>query len=639
MKGDFSRSTYRPANHYSGVRLQQGRVLLDAEWNEQADLAQHAGRTANADVVGRCGTPKGEGGFLVTVEAGAKDLRIAPGRCYVDGILCENEASTRYTEQPDLPGPPLPAADGQYAVYLDVWERHLTAVDQYGASFPPMAESALGGPDTATRTRVVWQVRLAPVAARSCAAFEPPAAPTGRLRAQEVKVPAGGGDCLVPAGGGYRRLENQLYRVEVHDPAAEPVVKWSRDNGSVVSRVLAVDTATLTIVVEDAGRDDVLGFAAARWVELSDEERALNGQSGALFEVSRVSGASITVTNPDGLSLATGANPTLRRWDGRLALTAGTPTEVEDGVQVEIDGGGFAAGDHWLIPARTATGKVEWPRDAGGAPVFETRHGTAHHYCALAVVSVTGGMFDAAPLDCRPQFPPLTAITAADVSYDPAACQNLAGATTVQQAIDLLCGTRGEDRAIRVKGVSFLSGAPLVNDSFVEPEQLAGGIRIACDERLFQDSVRNKNGRVNPVCVVTVDLPWPANNVDRDLWRVRGSSIIGFTPLTLAADVNADNNEIFWVPSAQPATPVRQWIAEALLQTVQAQTHGQVNQLLCRLTLKGGYIWGPREEPVMFLDGDAFGLPGGDHVETRFPSGDGRAGGDFHMWFWLGRPD
>ena len=29
MKGDFSRSTFRSANHYSGVRLQQGRVLLD----------------------------------------------------------------------------------------------------------------------------------------------------------------------------------------------------------------------------------------------------------------------------------------------------------------------------------------------------------------------------------------------------------------------------------------------------------------------------------------------------------------------------------------------------------------------------------------------------------------------------------
>ena len=29
MKGDISRSTYRAANHYSSVRLQQGRVLLE----------------------------------------------------------------------------------------------------------------------------------------------------------------------------------------------------------------------------------------------------------------------------------------------------------------------------------------------------------------------------------------------------------------------------------------------------------------------------------------------------------------------------------------------------------------------------------------------------------------------------------
>ena len=53
MKGDFSRSTYRPSNHYSSVRLQQGRVLLDAEWNEHADIGLHVDRATTGDVVGR----------------------------------------------------------------------------------------------------------------------------------------------------------------------------------------------------------------------------------------------------------------------------------------------------------------------------------------------------------------------------------------------------------------------------------------------------------------------------------------------------------------------------------------------------------------------------------------------------------
>src|SRR5664279_5165370 len=127
MKGDFSRSTYRPSNHYSSVRLQQGRVLLDAEWNEQADLTEHLDRTTTNDVVGRTGAPKSDDpavqNFLVTVDSNGTDLLIAPGRIYVDGILCENDdpAGVLYTQQPDLAGAAVPDADGNYAVYLDVW--------------------------------------------------------------------------------------------------------------------------------------------------------------------------------------------------------------------------------------------------------------------------------------------------------------------------------------------------------------------------------------------------------------------------------------------------------------------------------------------------------------------------------------
>ena len=31
MKGDFTRETFAPESHYASVRLQQGRVLLDAD--------------------------------------------------------------------------------------------------------------------------------------------------------------------------------------------------------------------------------------------------------------------------------------------------------------------------------------------------------------------------------------------------------------------------------------------------------------------------------------------------------------------------------------------------------------------------------------------------------------------------------
>jgi hypothetical protein len=67
--------------------------------------------------------------------------------------------------------------------------------------------------------------------------------------------------------------------------------------------------------------------------------------------------------------------------------------------------------------------------------------------------------------------------------------------------------------------------------------------------------------------------------------------------------------------------------------------------VLLRLTLKGNFIWA-EEDPVVYLDGEAFGVAdptgaGAPHgqLATRLDlsngSGDGRRGGDFEMWFWL----
>ena len=38
MRGDFTRDTFDPTRHYSGVLLQQGRVQLDADANEQSAI-------------------------------------------------------------------------------------------------------------------------------------------------------------------------------------------------------------------------------------------------------------------------------------------------------------------------------------------------------------------------------------------------------------------------------------------------------------------------------------------------------------------------------------------------------------------------------------------------------------------------
>ena len=38
MRGDFSRDTFDPVKHFSRVLQQQGRVQLDADWNEQTAI-------------------------------------------------------------------------------------------------------------------------------------------------------------------------------------------------------------------------------------------------------------------------------------------------------------------------------------------------------------------------------------------------------------------------------------------------------------------------------------------------------------------------------------------------------------------------------------------------------------------------
>src|SRR5262245_58734161 len=136
MPGDYSRETFDRRKHYSGVRMQQGRVQLDADWNEQLAIQQHRTHVETTDVIGACGVPKLDDGFHIGAALGDTDLTITPGRIYVDGLLCELESGATYTTQPDYPNPDftgpltsplasplagsgLTLSAGLYLVYLD----------------------------------------------------------------------------------------------------------------------------------------------------------------------------------------------------------------------------------------------------------------------------------------------------------------------------------------------------------------------------------------------------------------------------------------------------------------------------------------------------------------------------------------
>lgn len=439
MKGDFSKDTFDPGRHFTRVLMQQGRVHLDADFNEQAAIATYLRRTLARDLIGPEGGPLDNAGFAIVGDAaGAKalgkvlapgDFVIGTGRYYVDGQLCENSVPLLYSEQQGYPFDPDTTIDALaeaanrsgFTIYLDVWERHVAVVEQ-----PALAEVALGGPDTASRAQLTWQVRVllpenanrAPVTLNDALGRNLP-----RLAARAEPPAASSDPCTVDPAARYRGLENQLYRVEIHAPgAADPEragasYKWSRDNGAIVfplagAPVIDAVGSSTTVSLTTLGHDDAHGLEAHTWVELVDDLVTLRGAAGSLLRVHSVDRDSFSVVlegqADPGIGVDPRLHPYLRRWDHSGDPAAGGAVPVvesaeeplvwrglEDGVQVifpgAVDGNAatYRTGDYWLIPARTATGSVEWPRlgeEAGLNPQPLPPKGIEHVYASLAAV-------------------------------------------------------------------------------------------------------------------------------------------------------------------------------------------------------------------------------------------------------------
>ena len=460
MKGDFSRLTFDPLRGFSRVLTQQGRVTLDADLNEQSAILLHLMRTLGADLIGEHGGPANSCAFrLIRAEdintdtalddttkrrlrdAGIlplkdRDALFSPGHYYVDGWLADVADYVSYVQQPFLPAPDDIGEGGPRLVYLDVWERHVTMLEDNS-----LREVALGGSDTATRAQVVWQLKVLSRAELpdnvvsnidSCANF--PLKDfrkflTGRrprLKARAKEDVDSDAPCAMPAEAHYRGYENQLYRVEIHSkgkvwteealtawkkaaakakkeknplppvPEGLATFKWSRENGSVVVPWLKTEGNDLVV---SGIRDRARGFSAGDWIELSDAERTLRGGAGVMVQLVSVEGETLTV-DPATASGKIDDNPSqekhaqVRRWDQRstkdLELTGGAVPvtegsgktnwlDLEDGIQIQFQPSNVAGeanryhtGDYWLIPARVATGDILWPQDIDPAGADKT---------------------------------------------------------------------------------------------------------------------------------------------------------------------------------------------------------------------------------------------------------------------------
>ena len=107
MNGGYTKVPLRREERWTGARMQQGRVLLDHEWNLNLDAGARAAEAAAADTIGHAGVPVGSTAFQVSVTpAGPLDLTIEPGRMWVDGmlVLAPEQFGYRSQDEIDVPG-------------------------------------------------------------------------------------------------------------------------------------------------------------------------------------------------------------------------------------------------------------------------------------------------------------------------------------------------------------------------------------------------------------------------------------------------------------------------------------------------------------------------------------------------------
>jgi hypothetical protein len=429
MKGDFSRDAFDVRRHDYRVLMQQGRVQLDADWNEQAAIVLHRLETIVRDVFGAAGGPGENCGFAVYADGEDGKFGVGAGRYYVDGMLVENHRPQPFGGQLD--------SGHAYIVYLDVWEEFV-APQQDSALLDP----ALDGLDTTARTRSAWRVRTQRVNALPTPdeladtwpyGYLGPdlVGPRGRLAASVTAGTDRSDPALGAVPAGYHGTENHLYRVEIHHPgtaAGGATFKWSRDNGAVAYAIRSV--ADKLVTLDTSGRDAHIALHAGDWVEICDDDDAgAQAPARALFAVAHADPAVRTVTlkAAPGYAFDAGKHPVLRRWDQRSAPLpvveswAGDDngwTLLEDGIAVRFapaESGDeepvYRTGDYWMIPARTAGGTLLWPKDAAGDALLREPGGVQHRFAPLAGIHIasTGKMtIDRERHDYRRIFRPLT---------------------------------------------------------------------------------------------------------------------------------------------------------------------------------------------------------------------------------------
>jgi Family of unknown function (DUF6519) len=434
MKGDFSKWGLKPTDNFSGVLHQQGRVLLDQDWNASTQIQALWKETVGQDVIGDglVAVPAAEPDSLKVLSASATaiavDVVLQTGRAWVDGVHLHYDSTVPLHAEYFLPpfqAAPVTtiAAGDRDAVVLEVWDEAFSA---YQAPLE-LLEPALGGPDTTERVKTCMAVKLLRLAdGQDCGdlPINDVFANKGKLTVTPSPTAIIAGPCPVPDSGGYTGFEHYLYRIEIATPTPNPAnearFKWSQFNGGLVGRGQftaggASNTGTVAItansqMINQCGLDsfylEALAFdpAFGHW-------RIVCTASASL-----VSSDTLSLTALSG-AWPTGTSGFFRLWNG-IELISNHPTGLaipnpfNDGIRLEFEpaiagNANYTPGDYWTFPARAASvtsNPAAWPTAA-------PPQGVHYHRAALGVLEWTGpapvNLTPDAIHDCRQVFLPL----------------------------------------------------------------------------------------------------------------------------------------------------------------------------------------------------------------------------------------
>jgi hypothetical protein len=267
---DISRHLNQPRKHYSGARLQQGRPLLDSDFNEGAEARAGLWRTALVDIVGAAGSQ--DDGFMPALKAGdtvasklvrfgaatqafVLDYPLKAGSMYVGGSRWEQAAAEPvifqrgFLQMGAATAPRAGLGEQRQLSYLRGWEQPVTAVED-----GEMLEPSLGGADSAARVR---RVEVRNVQPTDCAAafaevledlghgdtatYDPPTCElrsNGRLQMTFQGAPAAEcGPCQPSHEGRYLGGESHAIRIMLTAPDR---YVWAYDNAAPLYRVRLV---------------------------------------------------------------------------------------------------------------------------------------------------------------------------------------------------------------------------------------------------------------------------------------------------------------------------------------------------------------------------------------------------------------